>query len=108
MLDSPVNFPVYSGAKRAFPAEYICMHCPHCGRHNRADATFCDACGTALAAPADRGDWSSPAWRHQALDRLAEAAFVGRQAALEDALAGRGRHRHGQLADSRDACYGLT
>ena len=112
MLDSPVNFPVYSGSKRTFPAEESRMHCPHCGRHNRSDAAFCDACGTALAeavegfqasvgrvpAPGGRGPLLSPPQPYHALARLAEAAFVGRQAelgalqaALEDALAGRGR-----------------
>ena len=88
------------------------MHCPHCGRQNRADAVFCDACGTMLDAPVGdlqeaatsvsatpgRAPLSSPPPPLRALERLAEAVFVGRQAelgvlqaALEDALAGRGR-----------------
>src|SRR5262247_424552 len=61
------------------------MRCARCGRSNRPDATFCDACGArfvGLRLP----------------DSLADRVFVGRQAemgvlqaALEDTLAGRGR-----------------
>ena len=97
---------------RTFPAGYISMHCPHCGRHNRADAAFCDACGTTLAAAAEdrqapvthlavtasRGPLPPQSQQYHTLARIAEAVFVGRQAelgalrgALEDALAGRGR-----------------
>ena len=61
------------------------MRCASCGRSNRPDATFCDACGARLAG------MRQPA-------SLAERVFVGRQAelgvlqaALEDVLAGRGR-----------------
>jgi predicted ATPase len=61
------------------------MRCARCGRSNRLDATFCDACGARfIGLPL--------------LDSLADRVFVGRQAemgvlqaALEDALAGRGR-----------------
>src|SRR5262245_7246919 len=61
------------------------MRCARCGRSNRPDAIFCDACGArfvGLRLP----------------DSLADRVFVGRQAemgvlqaALEDTLAGRGR-----------------
>ena len=61
------------------------MRCARCGRSNRPDATFCDACGARFVGI-------------PLLDSLADGVFVGRQAemgvlqaALEDALAGRGR-----------------
>src|SRR4029434_655145 len=64
---------------------HITMRCAHCGRSNRPDATFCDACGARVVGTCIP-------------DSLADRAFVGRQAemgvlqaALEDALAGRGR-----------------
>lgn len=85
------------------------MHCQRCGRINRQDAVFCDACGEKLAPP----DGETPAntavpeatggmlphsTSSRTPERLAEGVFVGRQAelgvlqaALEDALAGRGR-----------------
>ena len=63
----------------------ITMRCASCGRSNRPDATFCDACGARLVG------MRQPA-------SLADRVFVGRQAelgvlqaALEDVLAGRGR-----------------
>ena len=61
------------------------MRCTRCGRSNRPDATFCDACGAKFVGT-------------RIPDSLADRVFVGRQAemgvlqaALEDALAGRGR-----------------
>jgi DNA-binding CsgD family transcriptional regulator len=88
------------------------MHCQHCGRLNRRDAVFCDACGltfaeTAVDVPlsvmqarmaADKAGSMPLPDRARGLDRLAEGVFVGRQtemhtlqAALEDTLAERGR-----------------
>src|SRR4029453_12476210 len=88
------------------------MHCPLCGRDNRPDAAFCDACGTRVSerqedsrapvgqrAPTEgRGAFLSRRELARASSALAESAFVGRQAelatlqaALEDVLAGRGR-----------------
>jgi hypothetical protein len=58
------------------------MRCSNCGRENRAQAAFCDACGASLNAPLVHG----------------EDGFVGRErelrslsAALEQAIAGRTR-----------------
>jgi hypothetical protein len=85
------------------------MHCRRCGRLNRQDAAFCDACGAELAPP--EGEAPANAAVPEATDgvpprsassrapeSLADGVFVGRQAemgvlqaALEDALAGRGR-----------------
>ncbi|MFQ6029124.1 MAG: zinc ribbon domain-containing protein, partial [Dehalococcoidia bacterium] len=67
------------------------MNCPSCGRENPAEASFCMACTTRLAAPTD------PAL--SVADSLpASPDFVGRRrelaelkAALEDALSGQGR-----------------
>src|SRR5215467_5874361 len=63
----------------------ITMRCARCGRSNRPDAMYCDACGTRFVGP-------------HLPDSLADGMFIGRQAemgalqaALEDALAGRGR-----------------
>jgi predicted ATP-dependent serine protease len=88
------------------------MRCARCGRSNRPDATFCDACGARFAgsvenvqggfASTDRVESStgSVSQPPQAClpDSLADRVFVGRhaemgvlQAALEDTLAGRGR-----------------
>jgi predicted ATP-dependent serine protease len=81
----------------------IIMRCARCGRSNRPDATFCDACGAkfddsvehvqAIFLSRDRVASSVRLSKNHA-DRV----FVGRQAemgalqaALEDALAGRGR-----------------
>jgi predicted ATPase len=87
------------------------MRCQRCGRANRPDAAFCDACGARLDASAveasttlhtdsrepETGPVSRPHDAPISGSRLDEA-FVGRQpemstlqAALEDALAGRGR-----------------
>jgi len=64
------------------------MLCPSCGRENRSDAGFCDACGEALSQPD----------RVPAIAGLGCDVFVGRQreiaelnTALEDALSGNGR-----------------
>jgi predicted ATPase len=85
------------------------MHRWRCGRLSRQDAAFCDACGAELAPP--EGEAPANAAVPEATDRvpphsassrapesLADGVFVGRQAemgvlqaALEDALAGRGR-----------------
>ena len=72
------------------------MHCLRCGRINRQGAAFCYACGMKLA-PAE-GGVPLDAAPSRALTGLADGVFVGRQAemgvlqaALEDALAGRGR-----------------
>jgi DNA-binding CsgD family transcriptional regulator/tetratricopeptide (TPR) repeat protein len=62
------------------------MQCPFCCRDNRADARFCDACGTRLAA--------------QAADEQTETSSVGREselAALADLL-GRMAGGHGAIA----------
>lgn len=89
------------------------MHCRRCGRANRADAAFCDACGTrldesvdktpelpVLPATAAHSTPCSPPNDHlaAACHPVPEAVFVGRQremaslhAALEEALAGRGQ-----------------
>ena len=65
------------------------MLCPGCGHENRANAAFCESCGTRLDSPVRE----SP---RQGLSTSAD--FVGRQrelgelvSALDDALAGRGR-----------------
>lgn len=88
------------------------MHCPLCGRDNRPDAAFCDACGTRVSelqedmrAPVVHrdlteggGSFPSRRWPARASSSVAESVFVGRQAelatlqaALEDVLVGRGR-----------------
>jgi predicted ATP-dependent serine protease len=78
------------------------MHCLCCGRVNRSDATFCDVCGTRLTASGGAPQAAVASADAQAQvrtpERLADGVFVGRQAelgvlqaALEDALAGRGR-----------------
>jgi DNA-binding CsgD family transcriptional regulator len=85
------------------------MHCERCGRLNRQDAAFCDACGAKLAPPEGEAaanaavpEATAGVPRHSASshapESLADGVFVGRQAemgvlqaALEDALAGRGR-----------------
>jgi len=88
------------------------MYCRRCGRANRADAAFCDACGTRLGESADRAlvppvhsDTAAHSTPPSPQDHLAaprhhlpEAVFVGRQremaslhAALAEALSGRGR-----------------
>ena len=62
------------------------MECPFCRRDNRADARFCDACGTRLAAPAGV--------------QQAETSAVSREselAALADLL-GRMASGHGAIA----------
>ncbi|WHZ10021.1 MAG: hypothetical protein OJF60_000460 [Burkholderiaceae bacterium] len=45
--------------------------CPSCGRENRADARFCDACGTRLDAPA-----SDPTAGPAIVGRIAELAAI--------------------------------
>jgi predicted ATP-dependent serine protease len=88
------------------------MRCQRCGRVNRDDAVFCDACSARLTrledntpsyppdAAAPRGGdvndaQPQPAW---VLSPPGDAVFVGRQhemallpAALDDVLSGRGR-----------------
>ncbi|HXH13179.1 MAG TPA: AAA family ATPase [Alphaproteobacteria bacterium] len=88
------------------------MYCRRCGRANRTDASFCDACGVRLGEATDRGlvppvhsntaaHGTAPSPQdHFATPRhhVPEAVFVGRQremaslqAALEEALSNRGR-----------------
>jgi predicted ATP-dependent serine protease len=88
------------------------MYCRRCGRANRADAAFCDACSVRLDGFADRAlvppvhsdiaahstPLSPPKDHPAAPRRLPEEIFVGRQGemaslhpALEEALSGRGR-----------------
>ena len=88
------------------------MHCQRCGRTNRPDAVFCDTCGVTLddttghaSTPLVHADFGEPGTASVPLtpdihisDREGDEIFVGRQAelgtlqaALEDALAGRGR-----------------
>src|SRR5215211_3677390 len=54
------------------------MRCPSCGNLNRSDARFCDACGTALEAPAQQPapDQSRP--DREAIGRYRIEAFLGR------------------------------
>ena len=88
------------------------MSCPQCGRSNRRNVAFCDACGTKLPGGAAtmltspaftgmRAQSGEEGLQSEAVRQSASAAdgiFVGPQAelsalqvALEDALAGRGR-----------------
>jgi predicted ATPase len=85
------------------------MLCRQCGRSNRLDATFCDGCGAKLvlseaaalvqsAVARATGGVPFQSVSSGAPESLREGVFVGRQAeievlqaALEDALAGRGR-----------------
>jgi DNA-binding CsgD family transcriptional regulator len=81
----------------------IIMRCARCGRSNRPDATFCDACGAKFDDSVEHVQAIFPSRDRVASSvRLsknhADRVFVGRQAemgalqaALEDALAGRGR-----------------
>ena len=68
------------------------MLCSSCGQENRQGATFCDSCGARLGEP--QADVQGPLGIGTGLS----ADFVGRQremgelvAALDDAMAGRGR-----------------
>ena len=62
------------------------MECPFCRRDNRADARFCDACGTRLAAPAgDQQAATSTVGRESELTALAD--LLGQMAAGHGALA---------------------
>ncbi len=64
--------------------------CPKCGRTNRAEAAYCDACGTPLRSPiADTVRAHSAADGDVFVGRERELAALG--AALDRALAGEGR-----------------
>ena len=77
------------------------MLCPSCGRDNPSDAQFCNECGANLDTPLDTPVAETPAPPRETAEEsrvLTSGSFVGRQqemgelrAALEDALAGRGR-----------------
>ncbi|MFQ6028663.1 MAG: AAA family ATPase, partial [Dehalococcoidia bacterium] len=67
------------------------MNCPRCGRDNPAEARFCMACSTALAAPTEGTLGPS-------VDPTSSTGFVGRQremgelkAVLGEAISGQGR-----------------
>lgn len=61
------------------------MPCPRCGRENRADARFCDACGTRLRAPAARGA-VDPAIVGRAAELAAVDALLARMAGGRGAI----------------------
>jgi DNA-binding NarL/FixJ family response regulator len=64
--------------------------CPKCGRTNRAEAAFCDACGTALRNPvADTVRAQVTGGGEVFVGRERELAALG--ASLDQALAGEGR-----------------
>ena len=63
--------------------------CPKCGRANRADAAFCDACGTPLRSPVADAVRPPAPGGEVFVGRERELAALG--TALDQALAGAGR-----------------